>query len=203
MRIYGFCGAKIDCHKKSLWENTTNLWATIPIQGSDSGLIKMLIHRNATQWLPVRRIHGMFALNFIKKKYSEIINMDPVLSACVGGLCQAVTLIPNILFIWIPRAKGHADMGIIERDVIRIWIAMFTPSKHLGWVDHKMSRCCLHLETCMSSLRAGTHWDIFNYLHKMWSTVSWRTEYFATYWNDFYINALKQWTSRTEFNCCK
>lgn len=88
----------------------------------------MLIHRNATQWLPVRRIRGLFALDSIKKKNTEIINMDPVLSSCVGGLYQAATLIPNILLICIPRAKGHADMGIIERDVIRIWKAMFTPS---------------------------------------------------------------------------
>lgn len=58
----------------------------IPIQVSDSGLIKMLIHRNATEWLPVRRIRGMFALDSIKKKNTGIINMDPVLSACVGGL---------------------------------------------------------------------------------------------------------------------
>lgn len=56
----------------------------------------MLIHRNATEWLPLRRIRGMFALDSIKKKDTGIINMDPVLSACVGGLCQAATTIKNM-----------------------------------------------------------------------------------------------------------
>ncbi len=163
----------------------------------------MLIHRNATHWLPVRRIRGLFALDSIKKKNTEIINMDPVLSACVGGLYQAATLIPNILFICIPRAKGHADMGLIERDVIRIWKAMFTPSMIRSQdITLLFTPGNMHVRL----LWGPGHIGIF-------STTStrcgqqcpreWKTEYFATYWNNFYMNALKQWTSRTEFNCCK
>lgn len=81
----------------------------------------------------------MFALDSIKKKNTGIINLDPVLSACVGGLWQAATLIPNILFTGTPPVKGHNDKGVIERDVIQIWKAMFTRSKHLGRFNHKLS----------------------------------------------------------------